>query len=63
MCEASEAEVMRLNSVRLVRRLALVDKKWMREHGDGDDGDDDEGSRLTSVRGVAFMKGFDSSFL
>ena len=40
VCEASEEEVMRLNSVRLVRRLALVDKKWTREHGGGDDGDD-----------------------
>ena len=41
MCEASEEEVMRLNSVRLVRRLALVDKKWTREHGGADDGDGD----------------------
>ena len=41
--EASEAEVMRLNSVRLVRRLALVDKKWTREHSGGDDdGDGDD---------------------
>ena len=39
VCEASEAEVMRLNSVRLVRRLALVDRKWTREHSGGDDGD------------------------
>ena len=42
MCDASEEEVMRMNSVRLVRRLALVDKKWTREHAAG--GGEDEGS-------------------
>jgi len=37
VCDASEGEVMRMNSVRLVRRLALVDKKWSREHSEDDD--------------------------
>ena len=37
VCDASEGEVMRMNSVRLVRRLALVDKKWTREHSVDDD--------------------------
>ena len=37
MCDESEGEVMRMNSVRLVRRLALVDKKWTREHSGDDD--------------------------
>ena len=40
----SEGEVMRMNSVRLVRRLALVDRKWTREHSGGGGGDDDDNS-------------------
>ena len=35
--EATEADEMRMNSVRLVRRLALIDRKWSRDNGgDGD---------------------------
>ena len=37
--EVSEADEMRMNSVRLVRRLALVDRKWSRDNGGGDGGD------------------------
>jgi len=44
VCDVSEGEVMRMNSVRLVRRLALVDRKWTREHSGGGGGDDDDNS-------------------